>query len=610
MPFRSPFPDVEIPEVSVPELVLAAARERADQVALVDATTGRSMTYGQFADTVERIAGALARRGIGRGDVVGVFAPNTPAYAVVFHGILRAGATATTVNALYTADELASQLADSQAKLLFTISPFLERTTAAVAQDRVAVTETVVLDGAEGHASLTDLIGEGAPAPDVTIDPATDLAVLPYSSGTTGRAKGVMLTHRNLVANIKQCEPLFEIREDSKLIAVLPFFHIYGMTVLMNYGLYTGAQVVTAAAVRPGAVPAGHPGPPHHPRLHRAPVAVALAKHPMIDQFDLSSIEVVFSGAAALDEDLARAVAERLDCTVKQGYGMTEMSPVSHAMPDGMPDIPLGSVGLTVPNMECKIVDPATGEEVTAPGERGELWCRGPNVMVGYLGNPEATAVTLDDEGYLHTGDVATVDEAGHVYIVDRVKELIKYKGYQVPPAELEALLLGHPQIADAAVIGVRDEEGEEVPKAFVVLQAGASLAGEDVMTYVAENVAPHRRSGRWSSSRRSRSPPRARSCARTSAPGRPRRRSRPNRHRQRPEQRKQVRRRGRVSVRIRRSPVRSGGVHGTGTERRRPRLQPRRAGEAGPSGPGDHPSSRAPMRSLYVVRRPSRHSA
>ncbi len=214
----------------------------------------------------------------------------------------------------------------------------------------------------------------------------------------------------------------------------------------------------------------------------------------MIDQFDLSSVEVVFSGAAALDEDLARAVAKRLDCTVKQGYGMTEMSPVSHAMPDGVPDIPLGSVGLTVPNMECKIVDPATGEEVTAPGERGELWCRGPNVMVGYLGNPEATAVTLDDEGYLHTGDVATVDEAGHVYIVDRVKELIKYKGYQVPPAELEALLLGHPQIADAAVIGVRDDEGEEVPKAFVVLQPGASLGGDEVMTYVAENVAPHKK--------------------------------------------------------------------------------------------------------------------
>ncbi len=494
MPFRSPFPDVEIPEVSVPELVLAAARERADQVALVDAMSGQSLTYGQFADMVERVAGALARRGIGRGDVVGVFAPNTPAYAVVFHGILRAGATATTVNALYTADELASQLADSKAKLLFTISPFLERATAAVGQDRVAVTETVVLDGAEGHASLMDLVGEGVPAPDVTIDPATDLAVLPYSSGTTGRAKGVMLTHRNLVANIKQCEPLFEIREDSKLIAVLPFFHIYGMTVLMNYGLYTGAQVVTLPrfdleqflrAIQDHRITRVYIAPP---------VAVALAKHPMVDQFDLSSVEVVFSGAAALDEDLARAVAKRLDCTVKQGYGMTEMSPVSHAMPDSRPDIPLGSVGLTVPNMECKIVDPATGEELTTPGERGELWCRGPNVMVGYLDNPEATAITLDDEGYLHTGDVATVDEAGHVYIVDRVKELIKYKGYQVPPAELEALLLGHPQIADAAVIGVRDDEGEEVPKAFVVLQPGASLGGDDVMTYVAENVAPHKK--------------------------------------------------------------------------------------------------------------------
>jgi acyl-CoA synthetase (AMP-forming)/AMP-acid ligase II len=224
------------------------------------------------------------------------------------------------------------------------------------------------------------------------------------------------------------------------------------------------------------------------------PVAVALAKHPMVDQYDLSCVDVIFSGAAPLDAELGHAVAKRLGCEVLQGYGMTEMSPVSHAIPDGRTDIDLNSVGFAIPNMECKLVDPETGDEV-GPGGRGELWCRGPNVMAGYLNNPEATAAALDADGYLHTGDVATVDEQGVFTIVDRVKELIKYKGYQVPPAELEALLLTQDKIADAAVIGVRDAEGEEVPKAFVVRQeAGADLTAEEVMDFVAERIAPHKK--------------------------------------------------------------------------------------------------------------------
>jgi acyl-CoA synthetase (AMP-forming)/AMP-acid ligase II len=173
---------------------------------------------------------------------------------------------------------------------------------------------------------------------------------------------------------------------------------------------------------------------------------------------------------------------------------MTEMSPVSHSIPVDRDDIPVGTVGLTVPNMECKLVDLETGQEV-GPGQLGELWCRGPNVMTGYLNDPAATAATLDAEGYLHTGDVATVDEHGYVTIVDRVKELIKYKGYQVPPAELEALLLTHPKIADAAVIGVRDGAGEEVPKAFVVRQPGGEeLTADEVMAFVAGRVSPHKK--------------------------------------------------------------------------------------------------------------------
>ncbi|MFC6089375.1 4-coumarate--CoA ligase family protein [Saccharothrix lopnurensis] len=491
MVFRSPYPDVVVPDVSLHELLFADLGDRSDRVALVDGGTGASLTYSQLAGAVDRMAAALAARGIGKGDVVGILSPNTPYYAVVFHGVLRAGATATTINALYTADEVAHQLADAGAKMLFTVSALLPN--AAPGAARAGVSDVVLLDGAEGYPSLGELLAGDHPVPVVEIDPAEDVAVLPYSSGTTGRAKGVMLTHRNLVANIVQCGPILEVRDASRILAVLPFFHIYGMQVAMNNGLHVGATVVTMPRF----------DLPEFLRViqeHRTnlvyiapPVALALAKHPVVDQYDLSGIDTIFSGAAPLDVDLAAAVSKRLGCRVSQGYGMTEMSPVSHAIPDNRDDISVGTVGVILPSMECRLVDPATGEDVGV-GERGELWCRGPNVMKGYLNNPEATAATLDADGWLHTGDVAVIDEGGLVTIVDRVKELIKYKGYQVPPAELEAVLLTHPGIADAAVVGVRDAEGEEVPKAFVVLQPGASLDGAGVMAFVASQVAPHKK--------------------------------------------------------------------------------------------------------------------
>jgi acyl-CoA synthetase (AMP-forming)/AMP-acid ligase II len=494
MVFRSPFPDVVVPDVSLHEFLFANVAERADQVALIDGASGAEMTYGQLVGAIDRVAAALAERGIGKGDVVGILSPNTPYYAVVFHGILRAGATATTINALYTANEVAGQLADAGAKMLFTVSVLLPNGWPAAQQIGLTADDVVVLDGAEGHPALSLLLASTGPVPEVTIDPAEDIAVLPYSSGTTGKAKGVMLTHRNLVANIAQSDPIIRIGGHTRILAVLPFFHIYGMQVLMNNGLYVGATVVTMPRfdlpefLR---VIAEH----RTDRVYIAPpLAVALAKHPLVDQYDLSAIDTIFSGAAPLDVDLAAAVRKRLGCKVLQGYGMTEMSPVSHAIPEGRDDISVGTVGVIYPNMENRIVDPATGEDVGV-GERGELWCRGPNVMKGYLNNPEATEATLDADGYLHTGDVAVIDADGIVTIVDRVKELIKYKGYQVPPAELEAVLLTHPQIADAAVVGVIDADGEEVPKAFVVRQAGADdLDDAGVMSFVAERVAPHKK--------------------------------------------------------------------------------------------------------------------
>jgi acyl-CoA synthetase (AMP-forming)/AMP-acid ligase II len=314
-----------------------------------------------------------------------------------------------------------------------------------------------------------------------------------------------MLTHRNLVANVAQIRPLQGMTSGDIVLAVLPFFHIYGMTVLLNAALHARAQLVIMPSFDLTEFLANIA---EHKCTHvfiAPPVAVALAKHPLIDSYDLSSVRAIMSGAAPLDEDLGKAVTARLGCALVQGYGMSELSPVSHITPfDGGKDLvgaaaPVSSCGWTVPNSVSKLVDPATGAEIGLPdsglSETGELWFKGPNVMVGYLGNDNATRETIDADGFLHTGDLARVDSTGCVYIVDRLKELIKYKGYQVPPAELEAVLLGHPSIADAAVIGVIEaESGEEVPKAFVVRQADTELSAESVMEFVAGQVAPYKK--------------------------------------------------------------------------------------------------------------------
>ena len=502
MSFGSPFPDVEIPNVVLFDYLFGVIEDVADDPALIDGSTGAVTSYRQLRDSILALAGGLSARGLGVGEVSAILCPNIPAFVTVFHGIMRSGGTATTINSLYTAHEIAEQLRDSKATHLFTLSMFLKQVDAAADEVGMPAANVVLIDGSDtvhpDRTSLRSLLTTGAPAPDLDLDPATHLAVLPYSSGTTGRAKGVMLTHRNLVANIAQGGPVIGVTSGDRILAVLPFFHIYGMNVLMNGGLYRRAPIITmpkfdlAEFLRIIAQL-------HATYLYIAPpIAVALAKHPIVDSYDTSSIRMIFSGAAPLDQELGKAVATRLGCTVRQGYGMSEMSPVSHTIPEDRDDIPLGTVGVTLPNMECKIMDPASGQEIEKPSSgtsaAGELWCRGPNVMVGYLADPAATAQTLDADGYLHTGDVATVSSDGYVSIVDRVKELIKYKGYQVPPAELEAVLLTHPKIADAAVIGVNDDEGEEIPKAFVVLQAGAELSADDVMAYVAERVAPHKK--------------------------------------------------------------------------------------------------------------------
>jgi acyl-CoA synthetase (AMP-forming)/AMP-acid ligase II len=487
MVITSTYPDVTIPDTDITSYVLARTGELGDKPALIDGPSGRTMTYTGLAAAIDSVAAGLAARGFGKGDVFAIYCPNSPEYAVAFHAVSRRGGINTTINPLYTSTELAFQLNDAGARYLLTIPDFLDK--ALEAASTSPVEEVFVLGEAEGATPFADLMADG-PAPEVAIDP-DDTVVLPYSSGTTGFPKGVMLSHRNLVANIRQCGPVLDVGPDDTAIAILPFFHIYGMQVVMNMVVSQGATVVTMPRFdmeRFLELMAEH-------RVTIAylvpPIILGLAKHPIVDDYDLSALRLIMSGAAPLGADLQQACAERLGCTVMQGYGLTETSPVTHVVPPDAADPKPGSIGPCLPRVECRIVDPVTAVDVDR-GEPGELWMRGPMVMKGYLNNPDATAASIDADGWFHSGDMATVDEDGWFTIVDRLKELIKYKGMQVAPAELEALLLSHPGIVDAAVIGSPDEVAGEVPKAFVVLRA--ELTPDEIMEWVAERVAPHKR--------------------------------------------------------------------------------------------------------------------
>jgi acyl-CoA synthetase (AMP-forming)/AMP-acid ligase II len=498
MIIRSTTPDVRVPETPLTPYVLRHAARLGDKPALIDGPSGRVLTYRQLSDGVARAAAGLEHRGFGKGDVLAIYCPNLPEYAIVFLAVASLGAVNTTINPLYTVDELRTQLRDSGARLLVTVPPFLDKAREAAA--RTAVREIFVLGAAEGATPFDRLLESPPAATAPTIDVKKDVVVLPYSSGTTGLPKGVMLTHFNLVANLAQCagaENFDAFTERDTVIAVLPFFHIYGMVVCMLLQLSGGGTVVTM----PRFDMESFLGILAKYRVTIAPlvppIVLGLAKHPALGELGLSSLRLVFSGAAPLGEELARGLSARLGCPVVQGYGMTEASPVTHLSPTRNAPLKPGSIGRVVPNTEVKLVTVDTAQDVAGPGQDGELWIRGPQIMKGYLNHPQDTADAIDGEGWYHTGDVGHVDEDGFFYIVDRTKELIKYKGLQVAPAELEALLLVHPAVLDAAVVRSADEEAGEVPKAFVVLkadEASQAVSAEALMAFVAARVAPHKR--------------------------------------------------------------------------------------------------------------------
>lgn len=490
MIYKSPYPDVTIPDVPLQDFLFEHAATFADKAALIDGPTGRQLTYGQLVSAVRRTAAGLAARGFGKGDVLAIYSPNVPEYAIAFFGVATAGGINTTVNPLYTAEELRRQLLDSRATFLVTVPQVLDKATQAIGG--TTVREIFVFGEAEGATPFATLATCDGPVPVVEIDPREDLVALPYSSGTTGLPKGVMLTHHNLVSNLCQTDSVEQLSDKEVLIGILPFYHIYGMVVIMSGALRAGGTIVTMPRfdleqflelLQTHAVTMAYLVPP---------IVLQLAKHPLVDNYDISALRNILSGAAPLPEPVARACIERHGLMLRQGYGLTETSPVTHANGRDR-EIKHDSVGVALPNTEYRTVDLSTGDDAGTDG-LGEVWIRGPQVMKGYLNNPEATRDMLDEEGWLHTGDIGYADSDGYLFVVDRVKELIKYKGLQVAPAELEGVIQAHPEVADVAVIPVPDTEAGEIPKAFVVRKPNVAVTAEAIMAYVADRVSSHKK--------------------------------------------------------------------------------------------------------------------
>jgi acyl-CoA synthetase (AMP-forming)/AMP-acid ligase II len=492
----SPYPPIDTEFAALPQLVSRAANVTPEQPALVDAPSGAGLTYATLAARIGRVAAGLAEHGFSPGDVLALRAPNIPAWAGVALGAMAAGGAVTGIGPLATEREAAAQLADAGASVLATVPSLIASSGAAAAatgvRELVIMGEPAAPVTAEPALPATPigaLLAGDATAPDVALGPGR-VAMLPYSSGTTGLPKGVMLTHANLTAAARQLGYGLALTPRDRFLALAPFAHVMGFVVSLCAPLAAGATVVTMPRHELHAFLAAI-------ERHRVtvlavppPVFAALARDPAVDRYDLSTLQMIVSGGAPLGPELQQAVAARFPgATVGQGYGLTETT-AAIPVPSREGMVP-GSVGRLAPGTEARLVDPGTGRDA-GQGEPGELWARGPQVMAGYLGRPAATAEVLGTDGWLRTGDLARADADGNIFIVDRLKELIKVNAFQVAPAEIEALLTRHPQVADAAVIPRPDESAGEIPVAVVVPRG--ALKPDELIGWVAERVAPHKR--------------------------------------------------------------------------------------------------------------------
>jgi len=512
------------PNLPLHALLESAARDRPKAIATVfgGAVGGRcidaALSYQELDDLAGRFAAGLQRLDVRKGDRVALVLPNCPQFVYSFFGTLKAGAVVVPTNPLYTVRELHNQLADSGARVVVVLSRLYPQVAeAAVGTDveRIVVTNvkehfplplrvlfTLARERKEGHRVdisrdsralwLRDLVGVAGSPEAVDVTPS-DLAVLQYTGGTTGIPKGAMLSHRALVANVHQSSAWHTLAlEGDRILAVMPFFHVYGLTVVMNLAVLRGMTMVLIP--RPDLRHIFLAIEKHRPRFFPgAPrIYILLNESKDLARYDLTSIEAFLSGSAPLPVEVMRRFEELTGGgKVMEGYGLTEAAPVTHSNPREGTRKP-GSVGIPMPDVDCKIVDVETGTREVDPGESGELCIRGPNLMDGYWRRPDETALTLRD-GWLHTGDIVRMDEDGYFFVVDRKKEMIIVSGFKVYPREVDEVLFAHPAVLEAAAVGVPHASRGEVVKAFVVLRPGMTATAQEIVDHCRANLAPYK---------------------------------------------------------------------------------------------------------------------